>query len=369
VKASFTTKGAHSLKATYAPLPNDTAWKTSSGALSETVQALGVKTTTSVALAPSPAPLGGRTVLTATVKGCQPDPISMPAAGSVDFVNTTTGADLGTVVIPPDEGNCPADGEHASIEAVLDKPGANNIKATFTSFNENEWLSSVGSHAVTVKYLGAKTTTKVSATANPAPLGATTTLLAVVDGCVGGLEPEGTVDFVDATTHQDLGSAALPEHLSCANGARAFINVTFAKSGSHTIKAIYSSADQNVWLNSTGSVSLPVKYLGVKTTTTVSADPAAVDQQTQVRATITGCEGGSATGISPRGTVEIVDATTHTVLGTTSIASAPCAGPTVVPFEVTFATPGTHALKATYASQDQNLWLSSSGSKSITVAR
>jgi hypothetical protein len=142
-------------------------------------------------------------------------------SGSVDFVDTTTSTDLGTVAITPNgswgwngysytygSGSASltttalAGGTHAIRAYYLDDP---NFAASFSTPLEQ---------AVDL----ATTITLASSSPNPSMAYQSVTFTASVDGGGNG-PPSGSVDFVDTTTGTDLGAATLASGYAWWNGS------------------------------------------------------------------------------------------------------------------------------------------------------
>jgi hypothetical protein len=93
------------------------------------------------------------------------------------------------------------------------------------------------------------TTTTLASSLNPSVYGQSVTFTATVSAASGGT-PTGTVDFVDQTTGQDLGSVALQP---VGGLAQASVVVSGLLAGSHIIVASYTSNNAVLFENSTSS--------------------------------------------------------------------------------------------------------------------
>jgi hypothetical protein len=367
--ASFSSKGAHKITAQYVS-SDQNAWLESQGSTTETINATGVTTTVKLR-SDAVQPLNQETTLTAMVDGC--DPNNVEPFGTVDFYDQTTKIDLGTADVNP--ASCDATGfgpPTASLKTHFSKAGAHTIKLTFTSQDQNDWLNSTSSKAITAKYIGVKTSVTLQSPTTQ-PLNDSTTLTAVVDGCgPNNLEPFGTVDFYDTTTKTDLGTADVNPASCDATGfgpPTASLKTHFSKAGAHTIKLTFTSQDQNDWLNSTSSKAITAKYVGVKTTIKLASDDIQpLNTETTLTAVVEGCDRDN---VEPFGTVDFYDTTTKTDLGTADVNPTFCTGPgfgePTANLKTHFTKAGAHTIKLTFISQDQNDWLDSTGSGSVTV--
>ena len=267
-----------------------------------------VITTPAVTLTSSvnPVILGSNTTLTATVSS----PYGTPT-GVVTFMDGSTVLGTGT----------------------LNSSGVASITVSF---------SSAGTHPLTVSYPGAGffqaansavlnevvqtlgTTLGLTSSVNPVNVNASTILTATITSTSG--TPTGTLTFLDGTTV--LGTAPLN-----ASGV-ATLTVSFSTPGTHPLTASYPAtgpydAATSAVLNET------VQTLGTTLGLTSSVNPVNVNANTVLTAT------ASSTSGTPTGTISFLDGTT--VLGT-----APLNASGVATLTVSFSTPGTHPLTASY---------------------
>jgi hypothetical protein len=267
-----------------------------------------VITTPAVTLTSSvnPVILGSNTTLTATVSS----PYGTPT-GTVTFMDG--GTILGTV--------------------ALNSSGVATLTVSF---------STAGTHPLTVSYPGAGffqaansavlnqvvqtlgTTLGLTSSVNPVNVNANTILTATITSTSG--TPTGTITFLDGATV--LGSAQLN-----ASGV-ATLTVSFSTPGTHPLTASYPATGP---YNAATSpvVNETVQTLATTLGLTSSVNPVNVNANTVLTATATSTSG------TPTGTITFLDGTT--VLGTASLNASGIATITV-----SFATPGTHPLTASY---------------------
>jgi len=267
-----------------------------------------VITTPTVTLTSSvnPVNLGSSTTFTATVSS----PYGTPT-GTVTFMDG--GTVLGTV--------------------ALNSSGVATLPVTFAT---------AGTHPITVSYPGAgffqaansavlnevvqtfATTLTLASSVNPVNVNANTVLTATITSTSG--TPTGTVTFMDGTTV--LGTGTLN-----ASGV-ATLNVSFSTPGNHPLTVTYPATGPS--LPATSAVlNQTVQSLGTTLGLTTSVNPVAVNANTVLTATISSSSG------TPTGTITFLDGST--VLGT-----APLNASGIATLTVSFSTPGTHPLTASY---------------------
>jgi sugar lactone lactonase YvrE len=167
-------------------------------------------------------------------------------------------------------------------------------------------------------------TVTLTSSVNPVLVGANTTLTATVSSLYG--TPTGTVTFMDGATV--LGTGTLN------SSGVATLTVSFSTAGTHPLTVSYPGvgffqAATSAVLNET------VQTLGTTLGLASSVNPVNVNANTVLTATITSTSG------TPTGTITFLDGAT--VLGT-----APLSPAGVATLTVSFSTPGTHPLTASY---------------------
>ncbi len=170
---------------------------------------------------PGPSVFGQKVTLTATVA---PDfPGDPKPAGSVTFVDQTTGTTLGTATLH---------GGTASLSTATLAVGAHDITATYSG--SSRFLASLDQTTQIVSQ--AQTSTSVTSSLSPSIWGQNVSFTAVVSlVSPGGGTPTGTVAFYDGTNL--LGSATL-------SGGKATLKTAAVTVGSQTITVVYSGSAQ-----------------------------------------------------------------------------------------------------------------------------
>jgi hypothetical protein len=179
---------------------------------------------------------GQSVTITATVT---PDlPGSAPPTGNVDFYDTTTGTDLGSV---------PLSSGSASLTIWALPTGIHYIRATYSG--DSNYTLSLDALTQTVNKAPTATGTVTSLASPLFGVDSVTFTATISVPPPGSGSPSGSVDFVDTTTGQDLGSFPL------VNGVASLSTGSLAV-GNHTITATYRG-DGN-FLSSSGPASLVV---------------------------------------------------------------------------------------------------------------
>ena len=198
--------------------------------------------------------------------------------------------------------------------------GTWTVTVTDTTFTSGKTYTGT-SNVVTVVTTPAVTLTS---SVNPVLVGANTLLTATVSSPYG--TPTGTVTFMDGGTV--LGTATLN------SSGVATLTVSFSTAGTHPLTVSYPGVGFFLAANS-AVLNEVVQTLGTTLGLTSSVNPVNVNANTVLTATATSTSG------TPTGTITFLDGTT--VLGT-----APLNAGGVATLTVSFSTPGTHPLTATY---------------------
>lgn len=241
--------------------------------------------------------------------------------------------------------------------AALGSPVAVSSSGTATF---NTAALAVGTHSITASYGGDQvhtaavsgpllqnvdeaTNTTVVVSANPAQLGASITLTALVSAKSGGVTPSGTVVFYDGATV--IGSGVLN------NQGVAMTNIATLASGDHSITASYAGISASFILGSTSTV-LNLDIQAPSTTQLISsANPSVYGNMVLLTATVT--EGANVPATS--GTVQFLDGATP--IGTGNVAGG---GATL---NINSLAAGTHSISAVFKA---SLNAASSSSQVIT---
>ena len=198
--------------------------------------------------------------------------------------------------------------------------GTWTVTVTDTTFTSGKTYTGT-SNIVTVVTTPAVTLTS---SVNPVLVNANTTLTATVSSPYG--TPTGTVTFMDGSTV--LGTGTLN------SSGVATLTVSFSTAGTHPLTVSYPGA--GFFQAATSAVlNEVVQTLGTTLGLTSSVNPVNVNANTVLTATITSTSG------TPTGTITFLDGAT--VLGT-----APLNASGIATLTVSFSTPGTHPLTASY---------------------
>jgi hypothetical protein len=232
--------GDHTIMADYL---GDATYDVSGATLNETV--LRAITSTSVTGAPSVSHFGQPVTITAVVSGSSPtgtpvDPTAPTPTGLVDFVDTSTGADLGSA---------PVDGTgHAALMTAGLKGGGHAVRADYLGQptpvgpgdkNYGPTGPGTGSGSYT-QLVNPDATSTFLVTDHPggAIFGEPVTFTAAVTNTTPGLGsvvPQGQVTFVDLTTGTTLGAKGLDPT------GHAKLTVNNVSVGSNTIQALFNA--------------------------------------------------------------------------------------------------------------------------------
>ncbi len=251
--------------------------------------------------------------------------------GSVDFIASNSGSDLGTV---------PLVNGVATIPYAALVPGSYAIVATY--LGDPNFQSSVNAQPFSLTVSAASTTTAVSVSASPVVEGNPVTFTAVVsDASPGGLTPTGEVQF--EADGQNVGD---PQPLD-ASGTATFTTSTLAI-GLHGVVAVYQDPAGD-FAGSLGtlanSLSIIPKIATSITVATSSANPSEFGATIALTAAI---HFQNLIATSPSGPVEFFDTTTDTDLGT----AVPANGTATLTFTSSL-EPGAHAIVASFAGDSE----------------
>ena len=255
-QASYTTStlivGSHSITAIYAGDNSNGA--ATSAAITQTVNK--TQTSTTVRAAPNPGIAGAPVAISATVKVVTG---SATTTGAVTFTDTFNGS---TVTL--NGGAVQLVSGAATINPVL-TPGLHSIVATYAG-DSNDDVSTSAALPLTINQ--ATTQTVVTATPNPALVGATVTFTAKVTG--NGGTPSGTITF--SANGTQIGTPATVD----GTGSATITSSTLA-AGSYTVLATYSGDANDLGSTGTGSPQLIVGKIPTVTdlgsSTTTGANP------------------------------------------------------------------------------------------------
>ncbi|MBV9662095.1 MAG: Ig-like domain repeat protein, partial [Acidimicrobiales bacterium] len=279
-----------------------------------------------------------------------PSPTS-PVPGQADTLTVTVtaaspGAGTPTGDVSLSDGSTPIPG---CQNLVMGPTGPSSVTCTVT-------YQTVANHTINVTYSGdtdfgagtgsgalnvspAQTTTALSSSANPGPIGAPVTYTAAVTvNAPGTGTPTGSVSFSDnGTPVSGCQALALPSTapfaVQCAE--------TYPANSGHSIVASYSG-DTN-YAASSGSLSETLQQIGTTTSVGASAPTVTYGQPVTFTATIT--PASSAASVDPTGTVTFVD-NASTTIGSGTVSTT--GGVTTATLTLSGLAAGPHSVLAAY---------------------
>ena len=250
-----------------------------------------VASITSGTSSPNPSNPGDSVTYSATVGPAYP-PGPVPS-GTVEFVDTTSGTDLGD---PTLDGN----GCATVTSSALTTVGDHTITVTYSG-DSNYYGSSATFDQQVGNGAAADSTTSASSSPNPSDYGSLVKFSATVSPVGGsGTTPTGDVDFLDTTTGTDLGDPTL------VGGSASFSSSDLAL-GDNQITVTYSG-DSNYNVSST-TLDQTVNKTASTTVVTTSPSPSNYGDSVTFTATVSAAGGGGGT---PTGSVDFIDDDTTT---------------------------------------------------------
>jgi autotransporter-associated beta strand protein len=261
--------------------------------------------------------VGQAVAFTATAPGAL---AGYPApAGSVDFIDDTTHADLGSAPV------------NASGQAVISvstlSAGLHAIRATYGG----DANYSAGSATLVQQVQVNDALELLSSDSTAAPGQDVTFTARVTGGDAGTAVPTGTVDFYDQTKHADLGSVALD------SSGQATLDTSTLDVGKHTITAAYGGDAS--WTPNSALLDQWVAVASIEVYP--SRNPAEAGHQTPLTIAVTVPDPSTP---QPTGSVRLVDQQTQTDLGTAPLDNYGLAHLNLPPLGF-----GSHAIQITYS--------------------
>ncbi len=300
---------------------------------------------TSIGSSATSSVLGQPVTFTASVRAV--DPNDGTPTGSVEFVDTTSGIDLGTTTVTNGLATVTTSALAAGSHAIIaDYEGDSNFAFSFAALTQ------------TVEQEDA-TSTALTSAANPSVYGQQVTFTATVTGNPPtSSTPTGTVTFKDGST--TLGTGTLN-----ASGVATFTTIAFqvGVGSGQSITAVYGGGPN--FLSSTSSaLSQTVDPDGTTTTVSSSARSASFGQTLTFTATLSADGPGS--GV-PTGTVTFYDGTVNAAdqIGTGTL-STNASGVTAAAFSTHSLPVGADTITAVYGG-DGNFLTSSASASAITI--
>jgi sugar lactone lactonase YvrE len=300
INDSFAASGTYAITATY---HSNTFTHDGTASLTQVVgNATAVALTSSV----NPSLVGQSTLLTATITA-----LASPT-GTVTFYNGST--PIATVAVV---------GTTASLPTIFPTAGTFPLTAVYTSTDPSVTGATSPILSQRVENVASLALTS---SVNPSLVNQSTTLTATLTALG---TPTGSVTFYDGTT--PIGTAPL-------TGTSASISASFSTTGTHTLKAVYTSG--NTLTENATSPTLQQIVLNASTVLLrTSVNPVLVNANTTLTATVTSAG-------TPTGTVTFKS--DGVTLGT-----APVSGGTAT-LVVSFPTAGVYALTAVYSGDGNN---------------
>ncbi len=291
VSTSTLAVGSHNITAVYSGSSNFTAGPNAS--LTQVVVPIN-STSTTLTASPSPSLVGQAVTLTATISPLLAT-FGTPT-GTVDFSDTYVDAKNNTVTV--DLGTVPLSGGTATLPvSTLAANPSHTLKATYSG--NSTLLASSTTQTQEVDPASTTVALTSSTGSKPAKFTHSVTFTATVSPVApGGGTPTGTVDFVDTTLNQDLGTFPL------VNGA-AGVSTSALTIATHVITATYSGSS-NYLAGPSGSLSQVVGPDTSTATTLTSSVPGNVvyGQSVTYSATVKPVVPG---GSTPTGSVDFTD--------------------------------------------------------------
>ena len=319
--------GLYDVAATYS---GDTDLAPSTGFFQELVNA--GSTVTQVSSTPNPSLVGQSVTITATVAALSPA-VGTPA-GNVEFFDGATS--LGTAALTSGQ---------ASIVTSTLAIGSHSLTAVYAGeFVFTGSTSGVANHAVSA----GNSSTVLTSSPNPSTYSSPVTFTANVSAVAPAIgTPAGTVEFFDGAT--SLGSAAVD------GAGQAVLAVSTLTGGDHSVTAVFTSADANVFGNSTSNAVTQTVDKAASTATLANPATSTYGEAVTLTATVSSSAAGTLTG-----SVEFID-------GASSLGSAALVAGQASIITSTLAT-GSHSLTAVY-SGDTNYLAATSDASGLAVAQ
>ena len=328
-QATYTTTtllpGSNSITATY---NGNSAFSASIGTSALTVAK--ASTTTTLSSTPSSPVIGQSITLTAMVNVNSPG--SGFGFGNVTFKDTTTGTTLGTATVDALSGI-------ATLSVSTLGLGAHSITASYAGDVGGNFNASTSSAlALTVGPANTQTTVQTSLT--PSVFGQNVTFTATVAAVSPGTgTPTGNVTFVDTTTGTTLGSGVL-------SSGTTTLTVSSVPVGTNTITATYGGDTGGTFTTSSGTTTQVVNQALSSTSLISSENPSNLADPVTFTVQVAAVSPGAGT---PTGSVNFVNTTTNTPLGTGTLNSNGTASVTVPSGGFVTGGSATYVISATYA--------------------
>jgi autotransporter-associated beta strand protein len=320
-------------------------FKGSSGTTSESVS----QGTTSATLSTSKSPtvFGEPVTFTATITANAPS--TLDPAGSVTFVDTTTGATLGTTNLMPGAANSGTSKATLIVSSLSSATGgmSHDIQASYNT--DGNYATSSATTTQTVN--PAPTVTTVTPSPSPSVYGQVVTITATINPSPSIAVPTGSVVFTIDNTQTGP--------VSVDSSGKATTTMVFTTLGAHTISAAYTSNNLNNFLSS--SSSQVTQQVNAAPTQVIVSSPHSTTQL-GVSVTFTATVSAPSSTLTPTGSVVFL------IDGSTVTGSLPIDGNGQATFSTSSLSPGPHFVVAQFTTNTTN-FLSSTSASYRQVAR
>ncbi len=342
IATSILTAATHTITATYV---GDSNFLGSSGLTSGFVVNAASTSITSFTSSVAFPGVGQSVTFTATASSVSPS-TAVVNAGTITFLDTTTGITLGTVTVN-------ASGT-ATVTASFATTGIHNLTAKYNGNSPRFNASAAAPLAQTVRKASSIGVNAIS----PALFGQTLNYAVTVSGTPG--IPSGTVTVTDTSTSVSYG----PFTLDAAGKTTA--NLSGLNAGSHPLVFSYSGDTVGIgFAPSTKNLTQVVSASSTTTAFTSTTSTAVYGATVSYAGTVT-----AAGGLNPTaGTVTLKDATTSTTLATFSLSGSNVFTFSSVALPLNIAV-GTHSITATFSPSSSNYLASpASTAAALTVTQ
>jgi hypothetical protein len=327
--------GGHTITAVYAPGSDPNFQGSASGGLSYSVTPTATVTTLAQATPPSPSTFGQQVTLLATVT---PNVAGIEPAGTVTFEDA--GNFLGVATLQDAGGVATATFTTSAGQLA---GGGHTLSAVYDPGSDPDFQGSTSADfAYTVNKAATTAAVTVATPVSPSTFGQQVTFTAAVMPTLGGVEPTGTVTFLDGAT--PLGSGTL--HDAAGKAVASFTTTAVQLTGGgHTITAVYAPGNDPNYQGSS-SARFPYTVNAAATTTAVTGASPAGPSVFGTAVTFTVTVTSAVSGVEPTGSVTFKDGTA--VLGTVALQDAGGTATALLPTSATQLAGGVHAISAVY---------------------
>jgi len=310
------TVGTHTISAAFTP-------STGSGFLpsppDSLTQNVGEVTATQLTSSANPSVLGASVIFTATVSISGGG--SVTPAGTVTFMDTTTGTILGTQTLGPSD--------IVSVSTATLTYGRHTITATYNGDAANDVLGSTGT---LIQDVQAASTTRLNSNPNPSYYG-NPVLFTVTVPTIGTVAATGTVNILEAGVASPIGTVTL-----AGTPGTGTLSISTLAVGTDVITASYVGDAYYGPSVSSPAINQVVNQAQTSTTVAALPNPGIAGAPVAITATVTVTQGIS----KPTGTVNFTDGAVSLGSATLSNTGTATINPTLT------LSPPNHSIVATY---------------------